>query len=656
MHDGVLEGFRLSPQQAHVWRLQQSGNGPSCRTRGVVVIDGPLSPERLDTAWRRMVAGYEILRTGFTRLPGMALPLQVVSETRPHAIRHADLSQCHPNELEGAVEALLAQASRAAPGLDLAPLVGLTLVRLSSQAHLLLVEAPALSLDGPSVRLLARRLGEAYEASSRNGDVSTAPIQYADVAEWSLERLAAAEEDAETGRSYWQKLVEQAFPVRLPWERRRPGARFEPARLDAAFSADLAQRVERAASACGVVAGGFLLTCWQVLLARLTGQIGLVCGALHEGRVHPELHGCLGPLARMLPVRGELGGDRPFTQVMADVHRRHEEADRWHELYALPGEHYFPFCYEYQTRPTWSVGDLTLTVQRSDAQADRYRMKLVCARGNTGLAVELHYDAALLAPDDVRRLAGCFEAVVRHAVEEPETRLGEMNILTPAERKRVLRHARTEALRHADVGPVHRIVEKHATDHPDRMAIRSGAQVLTYGELDERATRLALRLRDSGVGPETVVAICLNRSCWTAVAILAVLKSGGAWLPLDAAHPADRLAFMVRDANAALLITERPLDRELVFQGIPRLLMDDADSLASDGPGRESWPSKPSELAYLIYTSGSTGQPKGVMVSHGSLAGYVQALRARLELTSDDVYLHTEDENTKVAVCSFSHL
>jgi amino acid adenylation domain-containing protein len=641
VHDGTLDGFRLSPQQAHIWTLRQSGDGPVCRARGVIAIDGPLDPGLLNSAWRRLVADHEILRTAFRRLPGMLLPLQVVSDAEAAALRYVNLDQGEKDELASAVDRLLDEIVTAAPALDTPPLVQPTLVRLSSQAHLLLVDAPALCLDGPSIRLLAERLGEAYAAGSGEHQPDARdPVQYADVAEWALERLTATNQQQETGRATWQTMLAGTGPARLPWERRVPDTRFESARLDVALSADLVRSVERAAAACGAAPAEFLLTCWQTMLLRLTGQTGLVCGVLHEGRLHQELRECLGPLARMLPDPAEFQGDRPFASALQATHHAREAADRWHDVYPLADGPRFSFCYEYQTRPSWSVGGLRLTVQQCDVQADRYGLKLVCARRDTDVALELHYDAALTTAADAHRVVDCYEAVVGHAAQAIDTPLGELRILPPAERQRILLRAAGETLP-ADPDPVHRIIEKRVRAHPNRTAIRCGDQSLTYRQLDERAARLARELRELGAGPDVTVAICLPRSCWGAVAVLGVLKAGGAWLPLDPSLPAERLTFLLRDAGAGILITQHPLDLEPALQGPRCVLLDAVDHGRAEPASDAGWHSHGSDLAYLMYTSGSTGQPKGVMITHGSLSHYVQALRERLQLTADDVYLHT---------------
>ena len=640
MPDPVLEGFRLSPQQSHIWRLLHAAErGLDCRTRGVIAVDGPLTAEAVETAWQRLVGDYEILATTFQRLPGMALPLQVVSAGRVPAIRRADLEHRSPGELEVAVEALLDEARRVAPGLEQGPPVSLTLARLSSQRHLLLVEGPALCLDALAVELLARRLGEACEASFEHGSHSPEPIQYADVAEWSLERLASSDEDVESGRSHWRELAQAAAPIRLRWERQTPPTDFRPARVDAALSPELSKQVENAAHGGEVPPAVFLLACWHTLLARLTDQPSLVGGTLHNGRTDQELRGCLGPLSRMLPLRTELGDRRPFVEVLAEVRTGLEQADRWHDVYPLPGPCH-SYCYEFQDRPTWSTGRLTFTLARAVAHGDDYRLKLVCARTDAGFATELYYDGSLLAAEDARRLVDSFGEVVRSAAQSPQAAVADLCIIAPAELQRVIRLAEPEHRPTGEADPVHRMFERQAKHDPGRPAVLCGDERLTYGELDQRATRLARRLREAGVAPETIVAICLKRSPAAAVGILAVLKAGGAWLPLDPSYPMDRLAFMLRDAKAGVVITERGLDLELPGREIRRFLIDEDDPRATDGRVA-SWPSAAEDLAYLIYTSGSTGQPKGVMCTHGSLSRYAQALREPLGLTADDVYLHT---------------
>jgi len=607
----------------------------------VIAIDGPLDPGLLTAAWGRVVADHEILRTAFPRLHGMQLPLQVVSEVDAPALRFTDLGQLNAGEVERAAERLLDEAALGAPALDTPPLVAVTLVRLSAHAHLLLIDGPALCLDAPSIGLLARRLGETYEACSGHGQTELRQaVQYVDVSEWSLERLTAADQEHEAGRAYWQQMLAGPTEVRFPWERPSPRSSFQGARMDSVLSGDLAPLIGKSAAAGGASPAEFLLTCWQVLLVRLTGQQGLVCGVLHEGRIQHELEGCLGPLARMLPARAELRGDWPLAVALDAAHRGREAADRWHDVYPLPQGHHFPFCFEYQTRPTWSGAGLRFTVKRSDAQADRYRLKLVCAHSESELAVELHYDSSRLTAADARRVLDSYEAVVGSAAEAVDTPVGELRILAPAERQTIL-HAAAATVGGAEPEAVHRMIEKQGRDHPNRTAVRCGDQSLTYGQLEERAARLASELQELGVGPDATVGICLPRSSSAAVAILGVLKSGAAWLPLDPSLPPERIDFMLRDTGAGVVVTQHPLEREPALRRARCVLVDALGSESAKPPPVEGWPSHSDDLAYLMYTSGSTGQPKGVMITHGALSHYVRSMRERLQVTSDDVYLHT---------------
>jgi amino acid adenylation domain-containing protein len=609
-----LQGFSLSPQQERLWLLMQAGGGHLYRTDGVFALSGPLDLPALTAALRDVVDRHEILRTVFRCLPGMSVPLQVIAGDGGSPGRLV------PPAAPGAGTADLLAAARRAPfDLEAGPTFRATVVSLGAERHGLVVSLPALNGDAASLGVLLRDLAACYGHRRGGPPPQDEPLQYADLAGWQRDLLEAG-----GGGIDWQRLLPAVEAPRLPWEKDGPfEPRIEPVTLDAET-----HRVGEVARSLGASPRVLLLAGWQVFLARLTGRPDLVVGIGLDGRRYEGLDQALGTFARYLPIQARLAGKR-FDELLRETGAAVAEASEEQELFSWQSagreSGAFPFLCDLLEAPApVAAGGLEIRLAEQRSCLERFHLRLAGLMAGGELRLELHYDAGRISRHDAARWAAGLAALLQRIVGEPRTSTGELEILGEAERHALLIESNDTAADLPAEVCVHGRFETWAARSPERIAASLGGQTLPYGALNRRANRLARHLVRQGVGPGALVGICLERSLDLLVAVLGVLKAGGAYLPLDPSYPADRLAYMISDAGAPVLLTQRSL-RELLPDTSARAVCLDAEGAlwaGEDGADLEHR-AGPEDLAYVIYTSGSTGRPKGVMIPHRGLANYL---------------------------------
>jgi len=632
MQEEVGHGFRLSPQQEHVWLLQGGEAAVSpYRSQCAVRIEGDLDKDTLRAALREVIHGHEILRTTFRCLPGTTGPLQVIAETGGVLEQDHDFTGLTPEAQESGMEGLLGDMRRLPFDFAAGPLVRVSLVALSPRQHALLISVPALIADAAGLRIFVHELTRAYEACRRGETWSAESIQYADLAEWQNELLEG--KDTAAGREYWR--AEEIVPhlsARLPFERPPDGASTFDVQEEAwDIGRERTARLVALSTESSCTASALLHACWQILLWRLLAEGHVVVGAAFDGRKFEELRGSIGPMTRFLPLGRRLDGSLRFRDVLQAVDASTRSAHRWQEYFAwdqLKGagepdgrRPFVPYGFEYGDEvPSFSVAGLGFSIVGGHSCVDRFKIKLSCGWCKGSIAAALQYDASAFSRDDIRRLAAELDALVSSALRNPGARIDALEILGAAERTQLLvDFNETGATARGDTR-VHRLFEEQAERHPDRVAVVCAGRRLTYGALNSRANHVGHRLRALGVGPNEVVGVCAERSPEMIVGVLGILKSGGAYLPLDPSYPKERLGFMMRDSGIRILLTQDRLIPGLPEGDARRIVLDaDGDGLAGGTAQNPLDVTRGADLAYVIYTSGSTGTPKGVLVEHRNL-------------------------------------
>jgi amino acid adenylation domain-containing protein len=633
MQGEALTGFRISPQQRHLWELREAGWDEASQAKCAVVIKGRLDIRHLKAAAQQAIVRHEILRTTFQCLPGMTIPMQVIEETGSLIWQEEDLSGL--DEQESAIEAFFQASPHSFDPGQQSPLQ-IQVTKRAEDDHVMIIRIPAICADSAGLRNLVGELGRGYAAAVCGKQLDSEVAQYADLAEWQNELLEG--EETRFGREYWanRKLLYLLIPS-LGCE--RPAASedsFKPRLEELLITQPLAARIESLARDLERPLTSILLACWQILLWRRTGQPEIEVGTAFDGRRAAEIKDALGLFARFLPVSCRLEEGLEFRELVGRIDESLHTIWNWQEYFSweqsidspAPGLRtpFFPFCFEPENAPgVFSTGDLDWTIVRQDACIDRFKIKLSYASAPDGLRVAFHYCSRLFYSEDIRRLMGHFQGLLESIVSIPSVKLGELEMVSDSELRRILFEYNSTETEWPEPAFVHELFAAQVERTPDAVAAIHGDEQLTYRALNERADGVAGYLRSMGAGPEAVVGLFLERSIEMVISLLGALKSGAAYLPLDPSSPPERLSYMLEDAGVKALLTQNRL-RSRAPQ-VEQAQIVEIDTLrephSPPGAGGVEIRLSPDNLAYIIYTSGSTGRPKGVMLRHRSLSNYL---------------------------------
>jgi len=636
----------VSFAQQRLWFLEQLvGGTASYNVTFAQTLSGILDEDALEQAFNALAQRHEALRTTVQVVDGQ--PRQVVAPFTPFAINRISLASVPDAQRAATARELLTK--EAGRPLDLArgPLFVVTLLHLGDAEHVLLLNIHHAICDGWSLDVLTKDL-LAYYAAFSSGQVRShaeaatllppLPVQYGDYAVWQRAWLAGAE--LERQRAYWRdRLAGMPAVLNMPTTFARPPVQSHRGTTYAfALPAALAAALRALSLQAGTTLFMTLLAGFQALLARYSDQDDIAVGVPIAGRTHAELEQLIGLFVNTLVLRTSLGG-RPTTwQLLARVREAALGAFAHQDLpFEALVEELQPVR-DTSHNPLFQVAFHLQHVAAPDPGAclmmQSLPLELGTAKVDITLAMEeaaeglegvLEYSTDLFDEAMVARLAGHYIELLQHMVARPDASVGSLPLLTAGELAE-LRAWNDTARPFPSEQCVHQRFEQHAAHNPEATALVCGGRQLSYGDLDRRANQLAHVLRSAGVGPETLVGVCLERSPELIVSILGILKAGGTYLPLDPAYPAERLAFMLEDSAPVALLTEQRLSAALPMVVTKLMCLDQiAAALAQQPAGPPDAHADALNLAYVIYTSGSTGRPKGAMLQHRGLCSMVDA-------------------------------
>ena len=615
--------FEPSLQQRRVWRRQELEGQAAYAAQALLIIEGEIEPERLEAAIAEVVGRYEILRTGFVRISGQQQPLVTINADAKLNWEIVDLQDEKAQAAE--LERLWQAGLRPQAKTEQFEVLRARLVLLSERNACLLLHLPALCGDAQTLRNLITEITGAYSGT----EVDHKPLQYPDLSEWQNELLDSA--DGERGKNYWR----DAYSANWFAGANTGSASFEPRVLSVEIDPQLFAKLN-AVPAFQKSASLFLLSCWSVLLWRLRGSTGEVFVSVsHDGRAYEELKDAIGLLEKYLPL-----GCRPEpNERLDDVADRIEQAlrdnEKWQEHFNWENfdgsedgaTQFLPFAYDYdsQAQREWKTPRANFTLARQWVCTDRFNIKLRCVQSDHTLTTEWHYDSARYDAAEIRQLAERYQKLLTSVANNPQTAVAELEILGDEERAQLVIEWNATATEYERELCVHQLFEAQVQRTPDAVALISGEEKLSYATLNARANCLARVLKDSGVGPEVVVGVLLDRSTEMVVSLLAILKAGGAYVPLDPSYPRERLEFMLADSQAAVLLTNDKAAEGLDAGATRVICLDGTWGAIIAGQSAENLPNvaAANNLAYVIYTSGSTGRPKGAMITHQGLVNYL---------------------------------
>ncbi|WP_327072450.1 amino acid adenylation domain-containing protein [Kitasatospora purpeofusca] len=653
--------FPASFPQQRMWFLDQLTPGDTAyNVCGATRIRGPLD---LDL-WRRAVSAiarrHEALRTTFRAVDGE--PVQVVTEGAEPGFAVVPCEHLAGPDGEEGVQALARQEFARPFDLATGPLVRMRFLRLADDEHVLLLTIHHIAGDLWSTSVFLDELVTLYGAYAGGTEpaLPELPIQYADYAVWQRKRLDG--DGARADLEYWRRTLDGApAALELPTDRPRPPVQStRGGSRPFALSAELMDQVREFSRAEGVTPFMTLLAAFQVLLHRYTREEDVVVGVPVANRGRPEVERLIGYFANMLALRTDLSGAPSFRELLGRVRPvclgafAHQElpferlVEELHPRRDLSRTPVFQVSFVFQNiaMPSFDVAGLHLEPIEVAGSTARFDLELQVFDRPDGLSGRFEYNSDLFDAATVDQLAGHLRLLVEQLIAGPDLPVGAVPMLAAEEERRLREQGNDTGREWPDRAPVHRLFAEQAARTPAAEAVRCGAEALDYAELDRRSDRLAARLRGRGVGRDVLVGVCTERSVDLVVALLAVLKSGGAFVPIDPEFPPERIAYMLADSGLPVLLTQRPVAERLPATAAELLCLDEPYEEPDEEPvGLAHDTAEPApvveedDLAYVIYTSGSTGRPKGVQVPHRALANFLRSMRERPGLTAGDTLL-----------------
>ncbi len=629
----------LSFAQQRLWLMDQiyprsSAYNVASRWR----LTGRLDRPALERSIHELVRRHETLRTHIAAQGDSVV--QQVEPAGSTTMAFVDLSDRRDGDRRTAAKQLADEEALRPFDLRRGPLMRATLVRVEGREHLLLLSMHHIVSDGWSLGVFFRELSVLYESYSagRPSPLPEPAIQYGDFAVWQRDWFSGSVLDRQL--AYWKRQLGDVPVLELPLDRPRPAMQtFRGSRVSFALSRALTEELKQFSGHEGASVFMTLATAFKTLLARYSGQRDICLGTSIAGRNRVEVENVIGFFINMLVLRTNLSGDPTFREA---VRRVREVTLGAYDHQDLPFEKLVEelqpprtlshtplfqvvFTLHNQPRVSPSLQNLGMTRMPSQYDAAKYDLMLLMEEGREGLSGSFLYNTDLFDAATIERMAAHFECLLAGAVADPDRRLSRLPILTAAERRWYVTEA-NETETDPPAQGLHELFEAQARRTPEAPAVVFEGRHLTYGELDRRANQLARHLQSLGAGPEVLIGVYSSRTPEMMIALLGVLKSGAAYVPLDPTYPLDRLEFMRDDAGVRVLLTEQRLASNLAKPGVPTVCLDRDwhETAGTQSPESPRVPVEMSNLAYVIYTSGSTGKPKGVMIAHEGIVNYVR--------------------------------
>ncbi|MGC1373345.1 MAG: amino acid adenylation domain-containing protein [Candidatus Sulfotelmatobacter sp.] len=632
--------YPASLAQRRLWFLEQlQAETPVYNVDVGLWLYGPLNLAALQSSLQEVVNRHESLRTSF-RLQGGEV-LQVVAPTLEVTILGVDFSNL-PDPLPRAYE--FAKREVETPfDLSTGPLFRARIIRVGAEEQIFLCTMHHSITDAWSMQLFVKELGTLYEAFSdgKPYHLPELPIQYGDYSEWQHETFAT--EIAQQQLDYWKRTLQGAPPVlELPTDRpRRVEQRFRGATHTSEVPSEIVERVRAFAARQQATPFMLFLAALKVLLFRYTGEADVVVGVPVAGRSRVETETLIGFFVNSLALRSDVNGNPRFIDFLAQIRETtlaafaHADVPFEQVVEALQPERNLSYNPVFQVMcssiksavGSRDFGNLKVFPYVIDRSASIFDLNVTLVEWLDGTCwTQIDYNTDLFDASTIEHLQQHFHNLLEGIAANPEQRIADLPLLSEAEERELVVDFNNTS---ADFQPdlcLHHFFEEQVARTPDAMAVISGDERISYGELNQRADRLASHLLRQGVGADTPVGICADRGISLLVGMLAILKAGGAYVPLDPKYPAERLRLMLADSGCRFLLAQKKLREKFTGHGGNSIGFIDVDRgwPVADGAQASRKPPVPQNLAYILFTSGSTGTPKGVAVEHRNAVNFVQ--------------------------------
>lgn len=633
----VRNAYPLSAAQNRLYVLHRfEGIGTAYHLPAAFICEGQLDEIRLERAVQTLIGRHESLRTSFELIDGM--PMQII---------HAKV----PFQLEWFIgtEASLPDSIKTFTrtfNLNQAPLLRTGIMKLSGERHLILFDMHHMISDGVSMGVLMQEFAELYEGR----ELPALKVQYKDFAMWQQSFLAS--ELLLKQQQYWLETFADEVPLlNMPTDFKRPAMkRYEGARVTITFSAEEAERLKSLAAKSDATLFMVMLAVFTIFLSRYSGQDDIVVGSPISGRPHADLHRLIGMFVNTLPLRNYPTADKTFNSFLQELKKNTIEAleNQDYPFEELVSKLQLPrdvsrnplfealLVLQNMDIPELAIDQCAMEPLAIEHSTAKFDLVLEVAETGEGLKGHLEYSTQLFREETVRQFVRHLRSIALAVTANPEIRIGAIEMLTKEEMYSLLNQFDDAASAYPQHLTIQQIFEAQAAKTPDRAAVSCESERLTYAELNNKANRVAERLRGKGVVPDERVAILAERSVDMIVGMLAILKSGGCYVPIDPDYPADRIQYMLSDSEAHFVLTHSP-DPDIFNDSIDAEWIDISE-FSTQQFDNLPCVNKPGDLAYIIYTSGTTGKPKGVMIEHRNVVRLLIHDKPLFDFTEDDVW------------------
>ena len=633
--------YPLSFAQKRMYITNQVGEtGTSYNMPSILELKGKLDISKVETAYQTLINRHEALRTSFEMVEG-----ELVQRVHPEMKLLFECVEVAEKGVKDKVETFIRPFHLAK-----APLIRVSVLKIAEEHHILCSDMHHIISDGITINVLMKEFIQLYKG---NIELPSISIQYKDYTVWQ-QNWAQSVDFARQGQ-YWLEQFEGELPVlELPTDYSRPSVKkFKGDHYEFTLNKQVTKRLKKLSDKRGTTIYMTLLAAYNILLSRYTGQEDIIVGAPVAGRPHSDLESVVGMFVNTLALRNMSHGEQTFLNFLQDVKenvlKAQENADYpLEELIEnlglqrdLSRNPLFDTMFTLQNIETevWDLPGLNVHPFNFNNHISKFDLTLIASETENSIHFIFEYSTNLFKQETIKRLATHFEQLIIDILNQPEKQLCELEMLSDQEKQQLLKNGEGTTSAYPLDTTIHELFEKQVELNPEKVALNFDGQQLTYYQLNQRANMLALTLRDKGIRPNEVVGVMVERSLEMVVGLLAVLKSGGAYLAIDPDYPEERINYLLEDSQTRLLLTRHHLMKNVSCVLNNRLIerIDFQSDHVYKGSGENlDLVNTSRDLAYVIYTSGSTGNPKGVMIEHQGIENLKIYFENQLGITPQD--------------------
>ncbi|PEY73224.1 non-ribosomal peptide synthetase [Bacillus thuringiensis] len=623
MSKKVLTGYRLSPQQERLFAVQ--GEGKPLTLQMTILVSGTVCVPTLKLIIQNLINKHDSLRLVYRKMDGFKDIVQIIEppstiDWEEHV--HNKICACTDGGMK------------------------IELELRSDKEVAISMSVPASNIDWWTLKLIMNELSDAYTQVINNEKINVeCDLQYIDYSEW-LHDIRGSEE-SDVWHEFWKNTDFSAIKqMKLPFESRERNEVFNPQKYSVSIQEKNVLQLSELADREGVTISELLFTAWQILLYRQIGLEQMPIGYQFNNRSFQEMEGLFGLFSQVIPIASPVQDNMTFSEAVREVDyliKETLESTEYFDWKFVQEQNsdlkYLPYAYRYFDWPkSIKTNGINFELEYLEGINDKFHLLLTCLKKEEEIELQLEFDSFVLSREYVCQLASAFEILLQSILNNEDTSIHRLSMLGIEERKKRLASVQTVS-NNLGIECVHQLFEKQVMSTPDAIAVCCEDQKMTYKELNERANQFAHYLYSLGIKSEERVGLYLNRSLDMIIGLLATLKVGGAYVPIDPGFPKERLEFLLQDTDASVLITQKALAKTLPELSVKVLEIDEKkDYVNLSGTENLNISVGGQNLAYIIYTSGSTGKPKGVQIEHRNLLNYFQGITEFLKFPEGTSY------------------